>query len=149
MLFSFVSSLLYAGFPLQRLPLLWSMGSKGTALKPTAWAYTSGIFPDQGSNQCPLPWQKDSQPLDHQGSPYYYYYHHPSIIPSLGEGLWPQRSILLSSLVVDAAPNTVHCPFRDSHTVWLPLNSYSMYRAPTAPWVHAGACCGLGARSCS
>ena len=28
-----------------------------------------GIFPDQGSNPCPLHWQEDSQPLHHQGSP--------------------------------------------------------------------------------
>ena len=28
-----------------------------------------GIFSDQGSNLCPLKWQADSQPLDHQGSP--------------------------------------------------------------------------------
>ena len=28
-----------------------------------------GIFPDQGSNPCPLHWQSDSQPLRHQGSP--------------------------------------------------------------------------------
>ena len=28
-----------------------------------------GILPDQGSNQCPLHWQADSQPLRHQGSP--------------------------------------------------------------------------------
>ena len=28
-----------------------------------------GIFPDQGSNPCPLRWQADSQPLRHQGSP--------------------------------------------------------------------------------
>ncbi|KAJ8790387.1 hypothetical protein J1605_021464 [Eschrichtius robustus] len=28
-----------------------------------------GIFPDQGSNLCPLRWQADSQPLRHQGSP--------------------------------------------------------------------------------
>ena len=28
-----------------------------------------GIFPDQGSNPCPLHWQADSQPLPHQGSP--------------------------------------------------------------------------------
>ena len=27
------------------------------------------IFPDQGSNLCPLHWQADSQPLDHKGSP--------------------------------------------------------------------------------
>ena len=30
-----------------------------------------GIFPDQGSNPCPLHWQADSQPLHHQGSPRY------------------------------------------------------------------------------
>ena len=28
-----------------------------------------GIFPDQGSNPCPLHWQADSQPWRHQGSP--------------------------------------------------------------------------------
>ena len=28
-----------------------------------------GIFPDQGSNPCPLHWQADSQSLRHQGSP--------------------------------------------------------------------------------
>ena len=28
-----------------------------------------GIFPDQGSNPCPLHWQADSSPLRHQGSP--------------------------------------------------------------------------------
>ena len=28
-----------------------------------------GIFPDQGSNLCPLHWQADSQSLRHQGSP--------------------------------------------------------------------------------
>ena len=28
-----------------------------------------GIFPDQGSNPCPLHWQVDSQPLCHQGIP--------------------------------------------------------------------------------
>ena len=28
-----------------------------------------GIFPDQGSNLCPLHWQAESQPLRHQGSP--------------------------------------------------------------------------------
>ena len=28
-----------------------------------------GIFPDQGSNPCPLHWQADSQPLRHEGSP--------------------------------------------------------------------------------
>ena len=29
-----------------------------------------GIFPDRGTNPCPLHWQADSQPLRHQGSPW-------------------------------------------------------------------------------
>ena len=33
-------------------------------------AATCGIFPDQGSNRCPLHWQVDSAPLDHQGGPW-------------------------------------------------------------------------------
>ena len=28
-----------------------------------------GVFPDQGSNPCPLHWQVDTYPLHHQGSP--------------------------------------------------------------------------------
>ena len=32
-----------------------------------------GIFPDQGSNPCPLHWQADCQPLRHQGSPCFYF----------------------------------------------------------------------------
>ena len=28
-----------------------------------------GIFPDQGSNPCPLHWEADFSPLDHQGRP--------------------------------------------------------------------------------
>ena len=32
-----------------------------------------GIFPDQGSNPCPLHWQADSLPLRHQGSPGLYF----------------------------------------------------------------------------
>ena len=32
-----------------------------------------GIFPDQGSNPCPLQRQADSQPLRHRGSPKFYY----------------------------------------------------------------------------
>ena len=32
------------------------------------------IFPDQGSNPCPLHWQADSQPLRHQGSPKIFFF---------------------------------------------------------------------------
>ena len=34
-----------------------------------SYPMASGIFPDKGSNPCPLHWQADSQPLNHQGSP--------------------------------------------------------------------------------
>ena len=40
-----------------------------------SWASCSaacGIFPDQGSNPCPLHWQADSQPLRRQGSPAFF-----------------------------------------------------------------------------
>ena len=54
--------------------LLWSTGSRhagsiGVAHGPSRSA-ACGIFPDQGSNPCPLHWQADSQPLCHQGSPH-------------------------------------------------------------------------------
>ena len=54
--------------------LLRSTGSRRTgsaimAHRPSCSA-ACGIFPDQGSNPCPLHWQADSQPLRHQGSPH-------------------------------------------------------------------------------
>ena len=48
---------------------------------PRDWNWVSYIAgrlptkpPDQGSNPCPLNWQADSQPLDHQGSPFKIYF---------------------------------------------------------------------------
>ena len=53
--------------------LLWSTGSRRTGSVVVAHGPSCfpvcGIFPDQGSNLCPLHWQADSQPLRHQGSP--------------------------------------------------------------------------------
>ena len=62
-----------AGLSLSWPLLLWSTGSRRTgsvvvAHGPSCSA-ACGIFPDQGSNPCPLHWQADSQPLRHQGSP--------------------------------------------------------------------------------
>ena len=48
-------------------------GSAVVAHGPSCSA-ACGIFPDQGSNPCPLHWQADSQPLNHQGSPNKYFY---------------------------------------------------------------------------
>ena len=63
-----------AGLSLSRPPLLQSTGSRRTgsvvvAHRPSC-SVACGIFPDQGSNPCPLHWQADSQPLRHQESPF-------------------------------------------------------------------------------
>ena len=67
------SSSLCAGLSLSRPLLLQSTGSRRAgsvvvAHGPSCSA-ACGIFPDQGSNPCPLHWQADSQTLRHQGSP--------------------------------------------------------------------------------
>ena len=62
-----------AGLSLSRPLLLRSTGSRHAgsvvvAHGPSCSA-ACGVFPNQGSNPCPLHWQADSQPLRHQGSP--------------------------------------------------------------------------------
>ena len=77
-----------AGLSLSRPLWLRSTGSRrsGSAIVahgPSCFA-ACGIFPDQGSNPCPLHWQADSQPLHHQGSPpvylFEFIFHFPSLI---------------------------------------------------------------------
>ena len=62
-----------AGLSLSRPLLLQSTSSRraGSAVvaQGPSCSAACGIFPDQGSNPCPLHWQADSQPLRHQGSP--------------------------------------------------------------------------------
>ena len=62
-----------AGLSLSRPLLLRSTGSRRagsvTVAHGPSRSVACGIFPDQGSNPCPLHWQADSQPLHHQGSP--------------------------------------------------------------------------------
>ena len=62
-----------AGLSLSRPQLLRSTGSRRTGSVTVAYgpscSAACGIFPDQGSNPCPLHWQADSQPLRHQRSP--------------------------------------------------------------------------------
>ena len=62
-----------AGLSLSRPLLLRSTGSRraGSAIVAhgPSCSLACGIFPNQGSNPCPLHWQADSQPLCHQGSP--------------------------------------------------------------------------------
>ena len=66
-----------AGLSLSRPLLLRSTGSRRpgsvvVAHGPSCSA-ACGIFPDQGSNPCPLHQQADSQPPRHQGSPVPHY----------------------------------------------------------------------------
>ena len=67
------SSLQGAGLSLSRPLLLRSTGSRRAGSVVVAHgpscSVACGIFPDQGSNPCPLHRQADSQPLRHQGSP--------------------------------------------------------------------------------
>ena len=62
-----------ASLSLSRPLLLRSTSSRHTGSVVVAHgpscSTACGIFPDQGSNPCPLHWQADSQPLRHQGSP--------------------------------------------------------------------------------
>ena len=60
------------------LSLSWRLLLRSTGSRRAGSAFVAhgpscsaacGILPDQGSNQCPLHWQADSQPLRHQGSP--------------------------------------------------------------------------------
>ena len=62
-----------AGLSLARPLFLRSTGSRRAGSVVVAHgpscSVACGIFPNQGSNPCPLHWQSDSQPLPHQGSP--------------------------------------------------------------------------------
>ena len=66
-----------AGLSLSRPLLLQSTGSRRAGSVVVAQGLSCsaacGIFPNQGSNPCPLHWQADSQPLRHQGRPYTYF----------------------------------------------------------------------------
>ena len=95
-----------AGLSLSRPLLLRSTGSRrsGSAIVghgPNRSA-ACGIFPDQGSNPCPLHWQADSQPLRHQGSP----------------------SVLSTVPALRNLQSTFHC----NHSKHLPLEQFNVIR---------------------
>ena len=68
------SSLQCAGLSLSWPLLLRSTGSRRAGSVVVAHgpscSVACGIFPDQGSNPCPLHWQADCQPVRHPGSPW-------------------------------------------------------------------------------
>ena len=89
-----------AGLSLSRLLLLRSTGSRHAgsvvvAHGPSCSA-ASGIFPDQGSNLCPLHWQADSQPLRHQGSPVFLFL---SLALASDGSSFPEPTIMLGRVL--------------------------------------------------
>ena len=94
-----------AGLSLSRPLLLRSTGSRRAgsvvgAHGPSCSA-ACRIFPDQGSNPCPLHWQADSQPLRHQGSPLF------SI--SITTTLCPYQATIISHLCTGTNSNWSFC----------------------------------------
>ena len=51
---------------------MWALQSAGSVVvvHGLSCSVTCGVFPDQGSNSCPLHWQVGSLPLGHQRSPW-------------------------------------------------------------------------------
>ena len=88
--------------PLSRPLLLRSTGSRraGSVVvvhRPSC-SVSCGIFPDQGSNPCPLHWQADSQPPCHQGSPSLSYFRSPSRAGMASEWFSWDKNLIMSPL---------------------------------------------------
>jgi len=92
-----------------------------------------GFFPDQESDPCPLHWQADSQPLDHQGSP---------PISILSSWIW-QNKFFMSSPIVDITHFSNLCQrfVTVLHSFWwLSFNSVQLLshvRLFATPWTAA------------
>ena len=91
-----------AGLSLSQPFLLWSTGSRRAGSVVVAHgpscSTACGIFPDQGSNLCPLHWQANSQPLCHQGSPLYCVFY--SLFFPLRSSVWLFSTDLSSILLI-------------------------------------------------
>ena len=71
-----------------------------------------GIFPDQGSNPCPLHWQADSQPLHHQGSPFAHFLFGLFVLSSCKCSLYIRDTSFLSDIqLADIFSYPVSCFF--------------------------------------
>ena len=113
-----------AGLSLSRPLLLRSTGSRRAgsvvvAHEPSCSA-ACGIFPDQGSNPCPLHWQADSQPLRHQGSPSW------TLDSSLPCALF-EISLISTRAVATPAPILIASPLSFSNSLLLGLNFLPIY----------------------
>ena len=74
-----------------------------------------GIFPDQGSNQCLLHWQVDSEPQDHQGSPETFsHINHVGVVPPafyvlVSLSVRPVNCMLLEDSTVSQSSSILQC----------------------------------------
>ena len=113
------------------LSLSWPLLSRSTGSRHAGSVFVAygpscsaacGIFPDQGSNPCPLHWQADSQPLHHQGSPWIFNtvcrVRHSWVLPPKSNSFHFYDSLWLfpfylpkSSLLTDSS-----CPFHSTHS---------------------------------
>ena len=97
------------------------------------------IFPDQGSNPCPLLWQADSQPLDHQGSPTTFFFTHcasVTLVPFVFLDDPMPESLRLLFLLYEIPPPSPLCLFLGlslSHLSCLSWNFHSVERFPPPP----------------
>ena len=101
----------WGSFSLQWL-LLFTSGVAAPELSCTS---TYGIFPYQRSDLCPLHWQADSYPLDHQGSP-----HLASFIS--------QRSLLAATGVLLSPPHSQALYLLRDLPQNMAMASHSLYR---------------------
>ena len=74
-----------------------------------------GIFPDRGSNRCPLHWQVDSEPQDHQESPENFsHINHVGVVPSafyvlVSLSVHPVNCMLLEGSTVSQSSSILQC----------------------------------------
>ena len=121
-------------------------GSVIVALGPICSA-AYGIFPDQGSNPCPLHWQADSQPLHHQGSPGLIFLiksgKNVSVIPSSIFSCFPSFPGTLVTCVVGLCMLSFRSPklcFSPHHPGLLSCGSVLIVSTVSYPRVHSFSC---------
>ena len=80
--------LLIAAASLIAEPRLWSTWASLVEVHGLSCPAACGIFLDQGLNPGLLPWQADSLPLSHYGSPILFFFKHIQPLHACGESAW-------------------------------------------------------------